>query len=246
MVSSLRAFSIFVESIESCFFPAFLRPSFRVETAVLSEDLATSLSLVHAWPKADMSSSNSPLLFPNFAKASSMFLVPLAASDMAVNGARAAVSFSLLSSSAILAFSSRVRFFAFSLLRATNLSARVLDLFSRASIAPTTSPDSIPNAALNLKFKSLLSRADMFSKLALISSALLPASPRVLACCIRPLLNCFIFLLLLSISPFHISCVKPALAAALATNAKVCASASRKPVVELRAPKSFPPSTPTF
>ena len=193
-----------------------------------------------------MSSSNSPLLFPNLAKASSMLFVPLAASEIAVNGARAAVSLSLLSSSAILAFSSSVRFFAFSLFSSVSLSARVLDLFSSASIAPTSSPDSIPNAALNLMFNSRLSSADIFSKLALISSALLPAKPRALACCINPLLNCFIFLLLFSISPFHISCVNPALAAALATKAKVCVSASRKPDVELKAPNNLPPSTPTF
>ena len=57
-----------------------------------------------------MSPSNSDLLLLNFAKASFIFAVPLAASDIAVKVFVAAPSFKLLSSSSNVAFSSNVKF----------------------------------------------------------------------------------------------------------------------------------------
>ena len=122
-VGSFKAFSISEEFIEISDLPDFFNPALILSKEPLIAARATSVSFVQDCPKACISPSKSPRFLLNLLRASLMLSAFFADSDSAPRTLRLALSFIFLSFSAIVAFSSRVKFCAFILLRSASFSA---------------------------------------------------------------------------------------------------------------------------
>ena len=143
-VGSFIAFSISSLLILSSAFPASLSCLFTPSSALVIAPLATSVSDVHATPKALRSPSNVPLCLLNFPNASPISFEEDAALSIDANTSMDLLSFNFLSSSTIPARSSSVRFFCFFLFKLSNLSDNVSLDAPTASNVFNNSPASIP------------------------------------------------------------------------------------------------------